>query len=97
MAIQKGGQNCSITSFALNFQTLMAQILAYTKKSLAKLQEFLKSKYKKFINMFKSTYVKDQKGLPATLRPYVIDALLNQIGRDLLMQWQTQIHIPQFS
>ena len=36
------------------------------------------------------------KGQPATLRPYVIDALLNLIGRDLLMQWQTQIYIPHF-
>ena len=34
---------------------------------------------------------------PATLRPYVIDAPLNLIGRDLLMQWQTQIYIPHFS
>ena len=42
-------------------KTLMAQILAYTKKSLAKLQEFLKPKYKKIIKMFKSTHVKDQK------------------------------------
>ena len=31
------------------------------KKSLAKLQEFLKSKYKKFIKVFKSTHVRDQK------------------------------------
>ena len=37
------------------------------------------------------------KGQPATLRPYVIDAPLNLIGRDLLMQWQTQIYIPHFS
>ena len=36
------------------------------------------------------------KGQPASLRPYVIDALLNLIGRDLLMQWQTQIYIPHF-
>ena len=36
-------------------------------------------------------------GQPATLRPYVIDAPLNLIGRDLLMQWQTQIYIPHFS
>ena len=33
------------------------------------------------------------KGQPATLRPYVIDAPLNLIGRDLLMQWHTQIYI----
>ena len=31
------------------------------KKSLAKLQEFLKPKYKKFIKVFKSTHVRDQK------------------------------------
>ena len=31
------------------------------KKSLAKLQEFLKPKYKKFIKIFKSTHMKDQK------------------------------------
>ena len=37
------------------------------------------------------------KGQPATLRPCVIDAPLNLIGRDLLMQWQTQIYIPHFS
>ena len=37
------------------------------------------------------------KGQPTTLRPYVIDAPLNLIGRDLLMQWQTQIYIPHFS
>ena len=37
------------------------------------------------------------KGQPATLRHYVIDAPLNLIGRDLLMQWQTQIYIPHFS
>ena len=30
-------------------------------KSLAKLQEFLKPKYKKFIKIFKSTHMKDQK------------------------------------
>ena len=37
------------------------------------------------------------KGQPATLRFYVIDAPLNLIGRDLLMQWQTQIYSPHFS
>ena len=31
------------------------------KMSLAKLQEFLKSKYKKFIKVFKSTHMIDQK------------------------------------
>ena len=33
----------------------------------------------------------------ATLQTYVIEAPLNLIGRDLLMQWQTQIYIPHFS
>ena len=37
------------------------------------------------------------KGQSTTLRPYIIDAPLNLIGRDLLMQWQTQIYIPHFS
>ena len=37
------------------------------------------------------------KGQPTTLRPYMINAPLNLIGRDLLMQWQAQIHIPHFS
>ena len=37
------------------------------------------------------------KGQPATLRPYVIDAPLNLIGRDLLIQWQTQIYTPHSS
>ena len=37
------------------------------------------------------------KGQPATLKPYVIDAPLNLIERNLLMQWQTQIYIPHFS
>ena len=36
-------------------------------------------------------------GQPATLKPYVIDAPLNLIERDLLMQWGTQIYIPHFS
>ena len=36
-------------------------------------------------------------GQPATLQPYEIDEPLNLIGRDLLMQWQTQIYIPHFS
>ena len=75
----------------------MTQILAYTKKSLAKLQEFLKLKYKKFLKMFKSTRMKDEKESLQHLRPYVIDAPLNLIGRDLLMQGQTQIYIPYFS
>ena len=36
-------------------------------------------------------------GQPTTLQPYVIDAPLNLIERDLLMQWETQIYIPHFS
>ena len=37
------------------------------------------------------------KGQPATLRPYMINAPLNLIERDLFMQWQTQIYIQHFS
>ena len=37
------------------------------------------------------------KGQPPILRPYVIDAPLNLIGRDLFMQWQIQIYIPHIS
>ena len=33
------------------------------------------------------------KGQPTTLRPYVINAALTLIERDLLTQWQTQIYI----
>ena len=40
---------------------------------------------------------KGQSATLRTLRPYVIDAPLNLIGRDLLMQWQTQIYVPHFS
>ena len=40
---------------------------------------------------------KGQSATLRTLRPYVIDAPLNLIGRDLLMQWQTQIYISHFS
>ena len=61
----------------LLFPNTMAPILAYTKthtqththtnkkqtnkQTLAKLQEFLKPKYKKFTKMFKATHVRDQK------------------------------------
>ena len=37
------------------------------------------------------------KGQSAILQPYVIDGPLNLIGRNLLMQWQTQIYIPHIS
>ena len=37
------------------------------------------------------------KGQLTTLRPYVINVPFNLIGRDLLMQWQTQIYIPHVS
>ena len=65
------------------------------KRSLAKLQEFLKVQE---IYQNIQIYPYDRpKGQPTTLRPNVIDAPLNLIGRDLLMQWQTQIYIPHFS
>ena len=37
------------------------------------------------------------KGQPTTLRPYMVNASLNLIERDLPMKWQTQIYIPHFS
>ena len=67
------------------------------KKFLAKLQGFLK---KKVQEVYQSTQIypcEEPEGQPATLRPYVTDAPLNLIGRDVLMQWQTHIHIPHFS
>ena len=36
-------------------------------------------------------------GQPTTLKLYVVNVPFNLIGRDLLMQWQTQIYIPHFS
>ena len=65
----------------------MAQILAYTKRSLAKLQEFIKLKYKKIYQSVQIYLGEGPEGQTATLRPYVINAPLNLIGRDLLMQW----------
>ena len=50
--------------------------------------------------VYQSTQIYPCEGLegqPAALRPYVKDAPFNLIGRDLLMQWQTQIYIPHFS
>ena len=50
--------------------------------------------------VYQSTQIypcEEPEGQPATLRPYVTDAPLNLIGRDVLMQWQTHIHIPHFS
>ena len=66
------------------------------KKFLAKLQGFLKPKYKRYQST--QTYpCEGPEGQPATLKPYVIDAPLYLIERHLLMQWQTQIYIPHFS
>ena len=50
--------------------------------------------------VYKSTQIyacEGPEGQLTTLKPYVIDAPLNSIGRDLLMLWQTQIYIPHFS
>ena len=65
------------------------------KRSLAKLQEFLKVQ-EIYQNIQIYPYDRPQ-GQPTALRLYVIDAPLNLIGRDLLMQGQTQIYIPHFS
>ena len=64
------------------------------KKFLAKLQGFLK---KKVQEVYQSTQIypcEGPEGQPAKSKPYVIDAPLNLIRRDLLMQWRTQIYIP---
>ena len=71
----------------------MAQILTYTKKFLPNYRDFSVQE------VYQSTQIylcEGPEGQPATLRPYVIDAPLNLIGRDLLMQGQTQIYIPHF-
>ena len=74
----------------------MAQILACTKIS-CKIAEISQTKVQE---VYQSTQIYPCEGpesQPATLRPSGIDAPLNLIGRDLLMQWQTQIYIPHFS
>ena len=50
--------------------------------------------------VYQSTQIypcKGPEGQLETLKPYVIDAPLNLIGRDWLMQWETQIYISHFS
>ena len=74
----------------------MAQILACTKIS-CQIAEISQTKVQE---VYQSTQIYPCEGpesQPATLRPSVIDAPLNLIGRDLLMQWQTQIYTPHFS
>ena len=45
----------------LLFPNIYGPNLGLYREFLAKLQEFLKPKYKKFIKMFRSTHMKDQK------------------------------------
>ena len=70
----------------------MVQILAYTKISF-QIAEISHTKVQK---IYQNVQIYP-KGQPAALRPYMIDAPLDQIKRDLLMQWQTQMYIPHFS
>ena len=73
----------------------MAQILAYT-KNLLPTAGISQTKVQEIYQNIQIYPYEGPKGQPATLRFYVIDAPLNLIGRDLLMQWQTQIYIPHF-
>ena len=73
----------------------MAQILAYTETFSPNCRDFSNKIQEVYQNVQIYPY-EGPVGQPATLRPYVIDAPLNLIGRDLLMQWQTQIYTPHF-
>ena len=77
-------------------QTLIAQILAYTKIS-CQIAGIYQTKMQEVYQSVQISLCEGPKGQLATLRPYVIDAPLSLIGRDLLMQWQTQIYIPHLS
>ena len=57
------------------FPNICGLNLGLYRKFLSKLKGFLKPKYKRFI-------YEGPEGQPATLRPYVMDAPLNLIGRD---------------
>ena len=74
----------------------MAQTLAYTKAS-CQITAISQTKVQEIYQSVQIYPCEGPKGQPTTLMPYVIDASLNLIGRDLLMQWQTQIYIPRFS
>ena len=78
------------------FQTLMAQILSCTENFLP-IAGVSQTKVQEVYQSVQIYPCEGRKGQPATLRPHVINAPLNLIGRDLLMQWHTQIYIPHFS
>ena len=63
----------------------------------AKLQEIPQTKIQEIYQYVEIYPYEGPVGHLATLQTYVIEAPLNLIGRDLLMQWQTQIYIPHFS
>ena len=74
----------------------MVHVLAYTKIS-CKIAGISQTKVQEIYQSVQIYPCEGPKVQPTTLIPYVIDASLNLIGRDLLMQWQTQIYIPHFS
>ena len=74
----------------------MAQILAYTKIS-CQIAGISQTKVQDIYQNLQIYPCEGPKGQPTILRPYVINAPLNLIERDLLTQWQTQIYIPHFS
>ena len=73
----------------------MAQILAFTKMS-CQITQISQIKVQEVYQNVQIYPFEKPKGQPTTLQPYMIDASLNLIGRDLLMQWQTRICIPHF-
>ena len=63
----------------------MAPILAYT-KNLLPIAEISQTKVQEIYQNVQIYPYEGPKGQPATLRPYTINASLNLIERDLLMQ-----------
>ena len=63
----------------------------------AKLQEIPQTKIQEIYQYVEIYPYEGPVGQPSTRPPFVIEAPLNLIGRDLLLQWQTQIYIPHFS
>ena len=74
----------------------MAQILA-CKKVSCQIARISQTKVQEVYQSIQIYSCEGPEGQPATLKPYVINVPFNLIGRDLLMQWQTQIYIPHFS
>ena len=83
------GSNINITIISKHlwpkFWPIQKNLLPNCRNSQTKVQEI-------YQNVLIYPYERP-KGQPTTLRPYVINAALTLIERDLLTQWQTQIYI----